>query len=141
MGIFSDEDISDAQKSVGNSLNKERKIEFLQGFENGWKLIKSGKFYSIADILKWIKDGINTNPEKFGYGFGFLVAILKFRQKEILSYHMDYYVDMIKSLETNPKCAAIIKNRLKRWNKTIKKVSNELTEEQKDYYVTFLRSV
>ena len=164
MGIFSDEDINESEMLIENDLSaldekeKEKiKFEFLRGFEKTWKGVKRHPYLSIMRYLKFpfifisinfsilgnLKLDLRQHPYEFGEAFGYLVAVLKYKPEEIVSNKdiVDKYVQAINFLKGKPKYYTLIKKRLGQWNSKIKNMFNELSQEQKEAYSYFIKSV
>ena len=139
MGIFSDDDVNDAEKLVGEEAGR---IQFLRGFENGWKEVKRQKFeggrsqeeikdmahfmglsieYFLSELKQYKADYLEKNPLQFGFRLGHIVATLRFHPPIILRLKPDEIVQLINALkESYPKYYNFLVARFQKWNKKVR---------------------
>jgi len=168
IGIFSDDDINDAERLIEEALKrptqkpqqqyvtnlrdddkKKIKLEFLVGFEKGYKKTKSvsNGEYPLGRIkvnltLGDLKVDQFKQPQDFGYGLGVLVGAMKFHPTYVLgdTTTVLHFMEQVHYLRDNkPEYYKMIEKRLKLWNEKIKGVIGELKEEEREHYKYLLK--
>ena len=144
MGIFSDDDINEADDLVKKSANR---MEFLKGFERGWKGYKRDGYKpdTYATVIvemyeRYLQEGIDKNPENFGSALGMLVALIRFYPKKVLQYPQ-VFIKYFRALSNHQPFYNYAVSRIKRWNKKIKTMIGELSPSEQKAYADFLKSV
>ena len=160
MGLFSDDEINEAEALVSESWNKESRIEFLKGFEESYKWTKKARNDEIsAKAQEFLNEVIKhdyADPsayerntyriKQFGHMFGTLVSLFKYHPNLILNYE-DQYTNrlcllFIKQLKSqSPKYYDFIKKRVIVWADKIKANPTELSPQQSEAFLKFLRGV
>lgn len=169
MGIFSDEDINEAEKLIEEELKKKKelqaredaekekkriRLEFLEGFEEGWKKTKrSGKnsqeYQTIFELVRadkllgYLSADINKNLKEFAYGFGLLVGIFKHHPMMVIDIAtVQWFIKCVNILENKPSYHKFIEKRIKIWNKRIKSEWwPNINNGDKNRYLLFIKSV
>lgn len=165
MGIFSDDDVNEAEGLIKGELEKRvelksrsdaekekarLKLEFLKGFEEGWKawkhLFKSKgtKVDGIWNVPQYISKDLLQNPYEFGLGFGYLVGFLKFDPIGVLGCGhkgADAIIESVKLLKDKPQYYKMLEKRIIRWNNSIKPYVKNLDEQRQKQYLYIIKNV
>ena len=170
MGIFSDDDINEAERMMKDlTPEKKKQLDFLKGFEEGWKHIRytsRGVFTergfrdsthqtlkAIPTLWNWHhewKSLVEADPDwlkSYGRIVGYLIGIMRFDPIALIRKEsIEIAIDDIKKLVSEPlagrKVDVMIKKMLKNhWNSTIKSQLNQLSLVEKQNYYIFIKSI
>ena len=155
MGILSDADINEADAL---SNGEPGQLEFLKGFENGWKEVKNRKFErgtgeEIRDLAHFMSRSVDDfgdrlrlpetyflkYPADFGLHLGHIVACLRYHPKLILSVPPQLVSKLLEHLgKKYPKYHAYLITKFQKWKEDIKTHVATLQPPESQHYATLI---
>ncbi|MEK6828025.1 MAG: hypothetical protein AABX78_01630, partial [Nanoarchaeota archaeon] len=92
MWPISDSDIDEMWKLINSSniLADYEKIKFIEGFQRGWKRKALEIVQLRKEYVKYLEEGLEKNPNNFGFFIGILIGPLRMPLKEFLSVYIPY---------------------------------------------------
>lgn len=166
MGIFSDEEINEADRLISGELEEkvqaqsraiseqERKrlrLEFLEGFEKGWKWAKNEystdpgtrSMITSGDLMRYLRTDTDKNIKDFAYGLGLLVGYFRHLPTVVIGItQVSWFEKYVNALKDKPEYYKFIVKRVRRWTKVIQtKYWSGLGEDDKRRYLKFIKSV
>lgn len=138
MVLFSDADIDEAWELVQSvrELTDEQKLDFIKGFEEGWKLLKKFKHlfpekaYFDGGIANHLKDGIRENSKDFGKALGAFIGAIRF-DPERLVYDSSWTEECVRNLDSQYEFSSYISGKIAEWKIQIKEAFAKWYELQK----------
>jgi len=151
MWPFSDKDFDDVENAAKLDfpfLSEEKRLKFLEGFEDGWKRTKNWKWEVDVDtvhkLFLSLKDGIDKDPWSFGQAFGWLVALFRFGSIQVTlkianwgPESLKLYTNCVNQLRDKPYFHKIILKRVKIWAKKLD--PSQLRPQDKEAIEVFLK--